>query len=296
MDIRPQDLPEIRADLIDRIESPGMLWFFEGRAQGRIYRGTSPTTLQKTEVRRLLEADLYYIAEPMAILAREAAKTLPPFQLFPEDLPSESGFAFLAGEAFQAVDRVQGASAFTWEANSHGVQFGLYADTDSMLRTMVESGQCTPEQALDHWNRAGRLSPMAFEAQIPYGTHEDIPSDDGGDEGPLIAAFRSMWLLMQQPLADTAVVDPDRVTRKRLQRAGREPAAVRVIELRRPKSGGGTGESGREYHHQWIVKGHWRNHWHPKRQAHRPVWIAPHVKGPEGAPLIGGEKVYALKR
>jgi len=24
------------------------------------------------------------------------------------------------------------------------------------------------------------------------------------------------------------------------------------------------------------------------------VWIAPYVKGPEGAPLLGGEKVYAV--
>jgi hypothetical protein len=69
-----------------------------------------------------------------------------------------------------------------------------------------------------------------------------------------------------------------------------------VIELRRPKTSSGPGDGDREYHHQWIVRGHWRQQWHPKRQVHRPVWIAPHIKGPEGAPLIGGEKVYALKR
>ena len=102
---------------------------------------------------------------------------------------------------------------------------------------------------------------------------------------------------MQQPLADSSTVEPDRAARKRLHRAGQEPAPVRVIELRRSRNtASGHGESDREYHHRWITRGHWRQHWYPKRQVHRPVWIAPHIKGPEGAPLIGGEKVYALKR
>ena len=108
--------------------------------------------------------------------------------------------------------------------------------------------------------------------------------------------LKAAWLLMQQPLANVTEVEPDRAVRKRLRRAGAKPATVRVIELRRPKGGGSPGDGDREYHHQWIVRGHWRQQWHPKRQVHRPVWIAPHIKGPEGAPLIGGEKVYALKR
>jgi hypothetical protein len=100
---------------------------------------------------------------------------------------------------------------------------------------------------------------------------------------------------MQQTLAQTTEVHVDRAARKRLRRLGQEPTPVRVIELRRPAHSG-SGDGSREFHHQWIVRGHWRQQWYPAREVHRPVWIAPHIKGPEGAPLIGGEKVYAWKR
>jgi hypothetical protein len=133
-----------------------------------------------------------------------------------------------------------------------------------------------------------------------------IPVAMGNEEPPLpyanshtsgvVEIVRTAWLLMQQPLAALSVTEPDRAAKKRLRRAGQEPKSVRVIELRRPKSSGEQGDGESNYHHQWIVRGHWRNHWHPKREVHRPVWIAPHVKGPEGAPMIGGEKVYAWKR
>jgi hypothetical protein len=68
---------------------------------------------------------------------------------------------------------------------------------------------------------------------------------------------------------------------------------VRVINLRRRAASTIAGQSDREYHHQWIVRGHWRDQWYASRGVHRPVWIAPHVKGPEGAPMLGGEKVHA---
>jgi hypothetical protein len=44
------------------------------------------------------------------------------------------------------------------------------------------------------------------------------------------------------------------------------------------------------------VRGHWRQQWYPSIQDHRPVWIAPHRKGPEDAPMLGGEKVYQWSR
>jgi hypothetical protein len=108
--------------------------------------------------------------------------------------------------------------------------------------------------------------------------------------------MRAAWLLMQQPLAEIEDIEPDRATRKRLRRFGQEPAPVLLIGLRRPKSAADRGDGAREYQHQWIVRGHWRQQWYPKRQVHRPVWIAPHIKGPEGAPMIGGEKVNVWKR
>ncbi|MEU1787142.1 hypothetical protein ABZ553_14955 [Streptomyces sparsogenes] len=297
MSVRPIDLPELRAELVQQLASPALLWFFEGRARGAIYTGWDPVAVRDLELKSLRDADLFFIAQPMADLALESAKSLPRFRLAPEDLPSKRGFAYLGSGAFQAVDSVQPAAAVHWAEHGQEVIFSLYADTALMVRSLLATGGCTPDQAEAHRRLVGKLSPMAFEARIPYGLTDDEVVDGAvGDDDLLIRAFRSAWLLMQQPLAEASDVEPDRATTKRLRRAGHEPRPVRVIQLRRPKDAGEPGDGSRDYHHQWIVRGHWRNHWHPKRQVHRPVWIAPHVKGPEGAPMIGGEKVYEWKR
>lgn len=52
--------------------------------------------------------------------------------------------------------------------------------------------------------------------------------------------------------------------------------------------------SGRAYRHRWIVHGHWRNHWYPSRQTHRPIWIDQHVKGPDGAPILDPAKLVNI--
>jgi hypothetical protein len=101
---------------------------------------------------------------------------------------------------------------------------------------------------------------------------------------------------MAQTVVSVEDAQYDRAAKRRFQRQGCEPPRVRVITLRRLAGSAASHESDREYHHQWIVRGHWRQQWFPARQVHRPVWIAPHIKGPEGAPLLGGEKVYAWRR
>jgi hypothetical protein len=101
------------------------------------------------------------------------------------------------------------------------------------------------------------------------------------------------WLLMQQPVTTVADATFDRAERRRLARQRLDDRPVRVINLRRRAASTIAGQSDREYHHQWIVRGHWRDQWYASRGVHRPVWIAPHVKGPEGAPMLGGEKVHA---
>ncbi len=49
-----------------------------------------------------------------------------------------------------------------------------------------------------------------------------------------------------------------------------------------------------EYKNRWWVRGHFRAQWYPSKKAHKVIWIAPHMKGPEGAPIL--EKVYAVRR
>lgn len=177
------------------------------------------------------------------------------------------------------------------KAGVRGVLWGFHRGTFQFL-PLIDSGEFASP-----WFQGEALAvPHAWFTAPTQDSDEpgwsDRPSHVAGHVLPVML---SAWLLMQQSLARITEAEPDRAARKRLRRIGQEPKPVRVIELRRPAHSG-SGDGSREFHHQWIVRGHWRQQWYPARQVHRPVWIAPHIKGPEGAPLIGGEKVYAWKR
>lgn len=111
-------------------------------------------------------------------------------------------------------------------------------------------------------------------------------------------------------LATLALVDQERIiesrvhldrpTRRRAERAGRDAAldAVRICDLRRSVRDARVAAEAQEgrYRHRWVVDGHWRSQpYGPKRSLRKPTWIAPHLKGPEGAPLLSGEKVKVVR-
>lgn len=308
MDVRPVDLPELRNDLVQHMASQrglNQLGRFEDNrlTTGESLIGTiSSEELRADEIDRLSDAVLFYVSPEMTDLTSAAAGSLPFFNLNRDDLPAERGFiVFARPVATYSNDGKPDAEvrACCWEVmDSNALWLTFYTDWHGWLEECRAAGVFRPE-SLDDCLRHDHG--LYFETFVfsPLSGHREVEGEweeDAREVGALDRAVRAAWLLMQQPLAETSEVLPDRATRKRLRRDGQEPAAVRVIGLRRPKSSSEKGEGSREYQHQWIVRGHWRQQWYPKRQVHRPVWIAPHVKGPEGAPVIGGDKVNVLKR
>ncbi|QIZ37825.1 hypothetical protein [Saccharopolyspora sp. ASAGF58] len=87
---------------------------------------------------------------------------------------------------------------------------------------------------------------------------------------------------------------PNRMSRRRHQRAGLEPPEIRVIRLRRSARPTETEEPRKVWRHRWKVREHYRRQWYPSLQAHRPKLIEEYEKGPKGAPLISGQKVYRI--
>ncbi|WP_144300691.1 hypothetical protein [Stackebrandtia nassauensis] len=109
--------------------------------------------------------------------------------------------------------------------------------------------------------------------------------------------FAAFQLASQGNLSETDTVAPGRPERRRTDRAGLPAKDVRVVRLRRSVTDSRAddgAETSRQYRHRWVVRGHWRNHWYPARKTHRPTWIAPYLKGPETAPLLGGERVTVI--
>ena len=47
---------------------------------------------------------------------------------------------------------------------------------------------------------------------------------------------------------------------------------------------------------RFSVRGHWRNHWYPSENRHKPLFIEAHIKGPEGAPLRLKSPIVSVSR
>ncbi|MCG7583114.1 hypothetical protein ACTWP6_27535 [Mycobacterium sp. 4D054] len=121
------------------------------------------------------------------------------------------------------------------------------------------------------------------------------------EASPLVSVVGAAWLLMGQPtVASTRVLGSAPSTQtEEGSRAAADPNRVSIIELRRPMSPPGErdGSPGdRQYRHRWWVGGHWRQQaCGPNHADRRPKWIAPYVKGPEGAPLKT-DRVHVWRR
>lgn len=330
--LRPVDLPALRDETAVSVATfgPEVFKSIGGEADyagqylhsltGSVRIGISDIPgVAGQEARRLAEAELFFASPEMSTLAHSAARSMPEFSITPEDAPSKNGLIYFAAPlnlgdtsedgrpyapivaaAWSEVFPVPAARAVMGEQWSHGgLWVSWYLDRDGMLAQAMDSaGNRPPAAFTEAFDRAPRLMCVGM-CPVPYGATPELDRVVAhGWEASAVQRLRVLktaWLLMSQPIASVSDAVFNRATRRRWQREDKEPPRVRVITLRRPSSAdGGDGE--RSHHHQWIVRGHWRQHWYPARKVHRPIWIAPHVKGPEGAPMLGGEKVYAWTR
>lgn len=130
---------------------------------------------------------------------------------------------------------------------------------------------------------------------IPWGATypDEVPHGSFSDVVLKFLAF------IDSPYTASLPASFGRSDRRRLAKSGREEPLVHVARLRSAarqavKSEEQSRLSNRAYAHRWWVSGHFRAQWYPSLQAHRVVWIAPYVKGPEDKPFKGS--VYAVVR
>lgn len=303
--LAPTELPLLRDRLIPQATSDVAKILIHGEIErgalgGRSDRpaAESAADYAEAEGRALAAAELFHVSREMVELASSSSDTLPRFSLAPEDLPAPVGLMYFASPILET--QTGGSVASIWAASWYVCPCG----TDALFRRYY-----SPKERLgESWESVRVKFPAPLfgfcGGSVTFGSGPVEVRDEAGvrsgAEGLGGARFAmilvSLWLLAGQPLAAD-----DKVLTGRPRGAGsgrqQKRQSVRVISLRRPASEKSTGESDREWQHRWMVRGHWRMQpWGPKRERVRPVWIAPHIKGPEGKPLIGGEKVYALRR
>lgn len=329
-DLGPRRLPEIRAELAAWLTDTG-----PGGGPHTWASGFDEDTAARERASAarwaasLTAADLFFIAADMTRLAVSAGLALPAYRMHPQDLPAPHGLVmweepvtggFHGGEITNAP-----IIAATWAVRGSGIHVRTWARREDWIAYMAEGDEragirpLTPAEVRTLRLQAPQPITAMSEATLPFGVRPGwltSPPPEGTTLhqlqdhaqtwGRLEQAERALvvtWLLMGQTLATAQDVQPTKASAKFISRIN--PALLsttRYVQLRHKAAvpearADSDGPTGRSYRHRWMVRGHWRNAWYPSRQDHRPVWIDPHLKGPDGAPILDpGKLVSVLKR
>lgn len=229
----------------------------------------------------------------------------------PRGLATHDEVAVVAASwgATNAIPRDQGFWVTFWavtnfESEARDLQkHARMSRSEAMRRVRQQRAELT-------WDNEITFKFGATEIKLLSNEHPGVAFDqgdaaEGGWEqirGTTLAwahIVRAAWLLMTQDgVTDVAEEHLPRSVRRRADRAGHNSSPVRVVRIRHrenaPISTPADDDTSRTYRVRWTVRGHWRQQWYPSRGEHRAVWINPHIKGPQHAPLHASETVHLL--
>jgi hypothetical protein len=270
----------------------------------------------------------YVVAPAMTAVVAAAAQALDLIgEVLPDDIaPDDCGVLLLPEPVYQRTltGAVTSIGAITW-AKTTTVTTGVsswficgWADHHDPLDPAAARRR---EQMAARPDLARQLGPYVLVTldSLPIGRpvdpRPDLPVIDDADidwqnapDGRYVldeAATRTkvsaalvyaFWRIQSQPLATVATAPADRATRRRAVRASIRHD-TRVVMLRRtnPLAEPGDGDPKWRYRVRFFVRGHWRRLIDRDGNPYR-IWINAHIKGPDGAPLLLGEKVAVLAR
>jgi hypothetical protein len=269
---------------------------------------------------RIRKASLYFVSAGMTDVVMNAAEKLPEFRLAADDLPSEFGFLYWdapvgfrsqAGLEVKIVAVSWGPAALAHARTSNGLHTGpgvwlsFWSDPEPAIDVIFEDRVGSPSKS--ELQKARELiGPLAYEREVlvpflPEGDEWGEFLEEVEGAGSAVRALLTTWLFMGQTITATTMERPAPRERRYLEMHGASTDPVRYVALRRQVAANdesaAAGERGtRQLKHQFPVSGHWRRQWYPSQDRHRPLWIDPFWKGPEGAPLLHSERVFTLRR
>lgn len=326
--ISPRQLPEIRAELVHWLKDPS-----EGGGPAVWSKGFDPTTAAQEHraaqdwAVALQAAELFHVSADMTRMAVSAGMALPSYRLHPEDLPATHGLLVWEEPATDSHEGGELISApiigVSWAVQGGGVQFRTWCHREDWIthmaqgdpraglrdlspneirtlrRTQPQKIVCMSRGFLPFGQVPGWLSDMPADTSSMSIVELEDHSRSADRQQQAERALVVTWLLMGQSLSREEDVQAPRSSAKFIARINPNLlTAVRYVQLRHrtePAQEHAEG-AGRGYRHRWIVRGHWRNHYYPSREAHRPIWIDQHFKGPDGAPILNPEKLVSLLR
>jgi hypothetical protein len=269
----------------------------------------------------------YIVAPAMTAIVAAAAEALDLVgEVLPGDIaPDDGGVLFLPEPIYHRHigGTVSGIGAVTWQkfrttSGISGWGIGGWADRSDSHDPGAMERRALPANRPDLAKKFGPYVLTTF-AHLPIGhpiearpdlpvvdaaDHHWEPAPDGRyciDESTAhnhvgVAIAYAFWCIQAQPLATVAPAPIDHRTTVRAHRASIKHD-TRVVMLRRtsPVAEPTDGEPKWHYRVRFIVRGHWRRLIDRDGNPYR-IWIHAHIKGPDGAPLLHGEKVSVLAR
>lgn len=223
---------------------------------------------------------------PTEIMAAVAELPLPRHVISPRILPVPRSWHTFAPDLRMAV-----LNNPTWLAG-HEYQIGACLVEDAGKEFVVT--------VFIRFYDKGELRLAVDAKRFEYGMRypDDFEGDASAGEGKSdVELVLSMFAFLNSPYIPKYSRAPNRAARRQLGLGSAEATPeVTFVILRRPAARRASDEpSGTvDWKHRWVVGGHYRAQWYPSEQAHRVIWIAPYMKGPEDAPLI--EHVYKVAR
>lgn len=245
-------------------------------------------------------AEPFWWDPPIVDLVRSAAAGLPDWTLRPEMLPVPSAFFWLSRPLVLPRGSLYGDGpagplcAIGYKAEMDAGRGGI--DGARVIFFVQAPG---PLHGVSHvalyihrlpFGRTVQGIEASIEPSAPRGNLDE-------QANRLIWSFFGACLLfLEQRIVASSIERLDRAARHRLEKADVEYPLLRVIRLRTPEKRAGTDDHAAvDWQYRWLVRGHWRQQFHPSDQSHRPVWITPYVKGPDDKPLkVPDQSVFAV--
>lgn len=279
MRVKPSHLPRIRRDVLDVL---GQLSSSELQAEVGGPRQEYPWQLE-----RLPMADLLWVSQDMTRQAVDGALDVPPTAMAAV-WPSQHGIAAFDG-GLPGLQLASGQTArpsvLTWCRTPVGVVLMLWAPPGDI------TGQ-TPDHLV-----AAPLLPVSQDTGDPARAYE---ADEMRPESArVVSLVLAVWTMMSTPTMASVTERMEAGPKVDGGRRRDVDRAVKLVELRRlaHKPTEHADREERFYRHRWVVRGHWRQQaCGPDRSERQTIWIPPHIKGPEGAPLLAAETVFAWRR
>jgi hypothetical protein len=277
-----------------------------------------PERFGELQVFNLARSLPYFVTDQMVDKIWEFAKGFQTAGFYPEEVPSERGFMWLAKpiHILDAQGSIQVQRAVTWATQSNGVVLMFYADKHDLLDETNVAMRADPALQFDRLPELGinHIQPIAWGDDTEMDWYPDpeeyvkrYTTAKGNRYDPAKIAvaneeqFRfcrfvlACWEWMGHQLPSRAL--PHRQMARRLGRSRLDAREVLVIDLQATERDHIPPATHQvvQWHYRWRVRAH-KRHWVDKHGNHRVTDVHSYVKGPEDAPLVERDLMFNLRR